>query len=166
MELWDLYYADETPSGLTFDRSLKIIPDGYFHIVVETLVKHVDGTYLVTQRSFDKKESPGVYEGSAGGSVLAGETKEAGAIREVLEETSLIITSVEPTYYFVRKDCGIINQGYLAITKSPKDSVKYQEGETINHKWLTLAELKEFIKSENYNQHHRRRLETYLDTIN
>lgn len=63
------------------------LPPGHFHIIVETLVKHTDGTYLVMQRSFTKEEAPGRYEGSAGGSVLAGETKTEAAIREVLEET-------------------------------------------------------------------------------
>jgi len=165
MELWDLYYRDETPSGQTISKRYTNMPEGLFHIIVETLVKHTDGTYLVMQRSFTKEEAPGRYEGSAGGSVLAGETKTEAAIREVLEETALIITEVTPTYYFINDDRGVINQGYVAVTSSPKTSVTYLDGETINHKWLTLSELKAFITTDAYNQSHRKRLETYLGTI-
>ena len=53
------------------------------------------------QRSYDKKEYPGKYEGSCGGSIKAGETKEEGAIREVFEESGLVINEVTPTYYFI-----------------------------------------------------------------
>lgn len=54
------------------------LPPGHFHIIVETLVKHSDGTYLVMQRDYSKKEYPGLYEGSAGGSLISGETKKKG----------------------------------------------------------------------------------------
>ena len=166
MEMWDLYDKNEVKTGLSITKRFGDIPAGYFHIVVETLVKHTDGTYLVMQRDFNKKESPGVYEGSAGGSILAGETKVDGAIREVLEETGLHVKHIEPTYYFVNEAKGVINQGYLALVDDPSKKIVYQPGETINHQWLTLEELKAFIKTPAYNPNHYRRLMTYLDTIN
>ena len=119
MEMWDLYDKNEVKTGLTITKRFSDIPAGYFHIVVETLVKHRDGTYLVMQRDFNKKESPGVYEGSAGGSILAGESKIDGAIREVLEETGLHVKHIEPTYYFINVAKGVINQGYLALVDDP-----------------------------------------------
>lgn len=165
MEMWDLYDKNEVKTGQTITKRFGGIPDGYFHIVVETLVKHTDGTYLVMQRDFNKKESPGVYEGSAGGSILAGESKIDGAIREVFEETGLRVKKIEPTYYFINEEKGVINQGYLALVDEPSKTVIYQEGETIHHQWLTLEELKAFIKTLAYNPNHARRLVTYLDTI-
>lgn len=162
MERWDLYYKDETPSGKTISKRYANMPPGLFHIIVETLVKHTDGTYLVTQRSFSKVESPGKYEGSAGGSVLAGENKISAAIREVKEETNLDISEVNPTYYHIYEDRGVINQGYLAVTSSPKDSIKYKSDETINHKWLTFDELIKFMQTDEYNENHRSRLLPYL----
>lgn len=164
MEKWDLYTKDEVKTGKTINKGEKI-PEGFYHIVVETLIKHTDGTYLVMQRSFDKKEYPGKYEGSCGGSIVAGESKESGAIREVFEESGISVTEVVPTYYFVRSAVNVINQGYLAITDVKNKDIKYQREETINHKWLTLEELKTFIKSNEYNASHASRLSTYLDTV-
>lgn len=166
MEKWDLYDKAENKTGKIINKGLGHIPEGYFHIIVETLVKHVDGTYLVTQRSFNKKEAPGAYESSAGGSILAGETKEEGARREVFEEVGLVVTNLSPTYYFIYPERGVINQGYLTLIDGPKDNVKIDGVETISYKWLTLSELKKFIHTPEYNKSHQERLETYLNTIN
>lgn len=163
MERWDTYFKDGSKSDLVVTKGTKL-PAGHYHIVVETLIRHTDGTYLVMQRDLNKKEFPGLYEGSAGGSLIAGETKVAGAIREVREETGLIINSVTPTYYFIDESKGVISQGYIASISGNKD-IKYLKGETISHKWLTLKELKTFILSEAYNPEHRKRLKTYLDTL-
>lgn len=163
MELWDAYTRDGIKTNIKVQKGSKM-PEGLFHIIVETLVKHEDGTYLVMQRDFSKAEYPGKYEGSAGGSVISGETKIEGAIREVAEETGLIIARVFPTYYFVYEHSGAINQGYIAYIKGPKD-ITYLKGETINHKWLTLDELMLFVKSDAYNPSHGARLITYLETI-
>ena len=165
MEKWDLYTKDDKKTGKIVDKGA-LIPEGYYHIIDETLIKHTDGTYLVMQRSYDKKEYPGKYEGSCGGSIKAGETKEEGAIREVFEESGLVINEVTPTYYFIQKDVPAINQGYLAIISAKDKTIKYQKEETINHKWLTLKELKAFIKSDEYNESHASRLVTYLDSLN
>ncbi|MDY0214719.1 MAG: NUDIX hydrolase [Bacilli bacterium] len=164
MEYWDLYTKAGQKSAIVIPKGQKI-PHGLFHIVVETLIKHEDGTYLVMKRDYNKVEFPGLYEGSAGGSLISGETKEEGAIREVKEETGLIITEVFPTYYFVNDETRAINQGYIAYIKGKKDIV-YLKGETIDHKWLSLPELKEFIKSKDYNPKHSQRLATYLETLN
>lgn len=163
MEYWDTYFKDGSKSGLIVKKGEKL-PPGHFHIIVETLVKHRDGTYLVMQRDYNKKEYPGLYEGSAGGSLISGETKVEGAIREVREETGLIINEVSPTYYFMSEEDGVISQGYIAQISGNKD-ITYLKGETINHKWLTLKELKVFILTAEYNKAHASRLKTYLDTL-
>lgn len=163
MEYWDTYFKDGSKSGLIVKKGEKL-PPGHFHIIVETLVKHCDGTYLVMQRDYNKKEYPGLYEGSAGGSLISGETKVEGAIREVREETGLIINEVSPIYYFMSEEDGVISQGYIAIISGTKD-ITYLKGETINHKWLTLKELKAFILTAEYNKAHASRLKTYLDTL-
>lgn len=162
MEYWDLYDKNEVKTGVKVAKTYGVLPEGTFHIIVETLVRHMDGTYLVTQRALTKKEYPGKYEGSAGGSVLAGETKEEAAIREVFEETALKVSLLHKTYYFIDEERGVISQGYLALTAQDKKTISYAQSETINHQWLSLEELIRFVKSEEYNESHRRRLLGYL----
>lgn len=57
--MWDLYDRNEVKTGQSITKRFDNIPAGSFHIVVETLVKHTDGTYLVMQRDTNKKNHPG-----------------------------------------------------------------------------------------------------------
>lgn len=162
MEYWDLYDRNEVKTGQQIAKTYGALPAGFFHIIVETLVRHSDGTYLTTQRALTKREYPGKYEGSAGGSVLAGETKEEAAVREVKEETALDVKLLHETYYFIDEERGVISQGYLAETSQDKKTISYAKSETISHKWLKLDEFIAFVQSEEYNESHRSRLLGYL----
>ncbi len=164
MEIWDAYYENKTLANKKIVKGQKI-PKGLFHLIAETLVKHVDGTYLVMQRDYHKQDNPGLFEGSAGGSVLSGESAEEGALREVREETGLTPTKVTPIYEFKYLDEGVIALGFIAEVSENKNNVKYQKGETIAHKWLTLTELKAFVNSPLYNKSHASRLSTYLNKL-
>ena len=56
------------------------IPDGFYHLASDVIVKHVDGTYLLMQRDI-RKHFGGMWEAIAGGSALKGEGSLACAIR-------------------------------------------------------------------------------------
>jgi hypothetical protein len=45
------------------------LPDGMYHLAVEIIVKHTDGTYLLMQRDFTKHYSR-MWALTAGGSAL------------------------------------------------------------------------------------------------
>lgn len=164
MEVWDAYYEDGSKADTTLVRG-KNIPEGLFHIIVETLIRHSDGTFLLMRRDLNKSSNPGLYEGSAGGSVLQGETVENGARREVEEETGLIINKLIPIYRFTYPKRNAITQGFITNVSGDKDNIKLQQGETIGYKWINLEDLKKFISTELYNQDHRPRLLTYLNKL-
>ena len=42
------------------------IPDGFYHLASDVIVKHVDGTYLLMQRDI-RKHFGGMWEATAGG---------------------------------------------------------------------------------------------------
>ncbi len=88
MEIWDAYKKDGSLAGCDLYRG-KSIPEGLFHIVSEVLVRHIDGTYLLMQRDWNKKGYPGLFDASARGSILKGETPYQGAVRELKEETGI-----------------------------------------------------------------------------
>ena len=90
MELWDLYNRDGEKTGKTWERKFgnyKEIPEGYYHLVVDILVQHTDGNFLLTRRSMSKDVYPGYWEASAGGAAVAGEEPLEAAKRELFEET-------------------------------------------------------------------------------
>ena len=161
LEIWDGYNEQEERIGVDLIRGAEI-PQGVFHLVVTVLIKHVDGSYLLMQRDYHKTY-PGIFEATAGGSVLKGETPMEAAIREVYEETGIKInelslinkTILEPGIYYY----------YLSETDCDKSSVKLQAGETIDFKWLSEQEFLEFVESEAFVKIQRVKLEDYLHSI-
>ncbi|SEQ11925.1 Broad specificity phosphatase PhoE [Treponema bryantii] len=139
-ELWDAYNSDyEKLEGVTLIRDDEAnFPKGAYHLVCEVLVRHVDGTYLLMKRS-PNKNWPGMWEATAGGSALKGETDVEGALRELREETGVIADKLE----FLSKDLGKYcwHVRFLCITDCDKNSVQLQEGETCDYKWLPASEI-------------------------
>ena len=97
MELWDAYYQDGTPANQTLVRG-EPIPEGLYHLVADVLVRHVDGTFLLMKRDPNKPTWPGVFEATAGGSALKGETPLEAARRELAEETGITRGTFTPLF--------------------------------------------------------------------
>lgn len=143
MEIWDGYKKDGSLADCNLFRD-EPFSDGLYHIVCEVLVKHVDGTYLLMQRDFNKDSFPGMFEAGASGSKLKGETPLESAIRELKEETG--IESNDLALVYVQSNMKhLFHYGYLCITNCGKDSIVLQKGETIGYKWLPRDEFINYI---------------------
>ena len=94
IEIWDAYdkYFNII-DGVQLVRGEEI-DEGIYHLVCDIIVRHTDGTYLLMQRDF-KKHFGGMWELTAGGSALAGETPFECAIRELREETGIISSDLK-----------------------------------------------------------------------
>ena len=103
MELWDAYDRNWEKTGETLARG-PVQQKGTYHLVVGILVEHVDGTLLLMQRHPQKETWPGVYEASAGGSVLAGEKPLDAARRELYEETGIRAEALLPLYEEIKDE--------------------------------------------------------------
>ena len=89
MEKWDAY---DTDFKIVPGRSLlrgEAIPEGLFHLVCDVLVRHTDGSYLLMQRDW-RKAYGGMWEATAGGSALQGESALECAVRE-LRDPALVL---------------------------------------------------------------------------
>ena len=72
-ELWDAYDKNfNIINDITLIRG-EPLSDGIYHLVCEIIVKHIDGTFLLMQRD-SQKHYGGMWEVTAGGSALKGET--------------------------------------------------------------------------------------------
>ena len=116
-EIWDLYDGDGNRTGETFVRAFgnyKTIPLGRYHLTVDLLVLHEDGTYLLTKRSDDKDIYPGYWEASAGGAAVSGEEPLEAAERELFEETGLKADSLELVGVIFRDEGRSMYYSYIA----------------------------------------------------
>lgn len=167
-EIWDLYDRDGNRTGETWVRGFgnyKDIPEGRYHLGVDILVVHEDGTYLLMKRSDDKDVYPGFWEASAGGSALSGEEPLEAATRELLEETGLVPDSMELVNVLFKDPSRAMFYSYLARVSCDKDSVTLQEGETVAYKWLDKEAFLGYVDSENTIGSHNQRFEKYINTL-
>lgn len=163
-ELWDALYEDESPADFYLARGTKI-PKGYYHLVAEVLISHIDGDYLLVRRSQQKDKLPGRWEASASGSALPGENSLEAAQREVQEETN--VNRGEFTFLARQTypDLGAIFHDYHCLTDIAKNDLVMQEGETDEYRWVNKEDFLAFMDSEYAIAWQKNRLQPYLRGI-
>jgi len=144
MEQWDAY--DESFNlieGITLTRGERI-DNGLYHLVCDIIVQHADGEYLIMQRDA-RKHYGGMWEATAGGSALKGESPLQCAVRELYEETGIRSDTLTEVGRVVDDEYHSAYVEYLCITDCDKSSVVLQEGETSDYRWVdrnTLLNMK------------------------
>ena len=137
MEIWDAYDENfNIIEGITLVRGEEAnIPNGMYHLVVDILVKHKDGTYLLMQRD-PNKTNGSMWEASGGGSALKGENAYEAALRELKEETGIVAKNLLEVGRVVRPETKSAYVVYVCETDCDKDSIVLQEGETVAYRWV------------------------------
>jgi len=161
MEIWDAYNRDGTLAGCDLVRGEKI-PAGLYHMGCEVLVRHTDGSFLLMQRDWNKRDYPGWLEASAGGAAQKGESPLECVRRELFEETGIRGNRFENTLCHISDEGQWICWCYLCVTDCDKTSITLQEGETIAFHWLDEAAFLQFIRSDKVIPGQRERLTALL----
>lgn len=144
MELWDLYDAERQPLRKTHVRGVPMTP-GEYHTVVGIWTVNREGEILLTLRHPQKESFPNMWENTEG-SVVAGETSRAGAVRELREETGISATESELVLLGSRRETRAFVDTYFTFQDVPLENLTMQEGETVQAKWVTPKELDEMIQ--------------------
>lgn len=139
-EVWDVYDADRRPTGRTHRRG-DFLPAGDYHLVVEIWIQRGDGKVLLTKRS-PNKGYPGMWE-MTGGSAVAGDDSLTAALREVQEETGLVLHAENGRiiHRYSRPDTH--KDVWLFREEFSLSDVVLQEGETCDKRAATAAEVEE-----------------------
>ena len=116
MELWDLYTNEREKTGLVMKRG-EPMPKGYCRLVVHICVFNTAGELLIQHRHPEKGVFPSLWDLSAGGCAVSGETSRTAAARELFEELGIThdFTADTPAftvyfeegfddYYFIKAD--------------------------------------------------------------
>lgn len=149
MELWDIYDKNRKPKGYTHVRG-EDMKEGDFHIIVNVWIRNSKGEYLITKRTPNK--AYGGYWECTGGSVVCGDTSFICALKEVREETGLILDPEKGKLihsYNRIHEHGIpdfCDVWFFAQDFDISDVV-LQEGETCDAMWATPKMIKSLEES-------------------
>lgn len=147
MEIWNAYHADGRLAQGRLVRG-EAIPFGVYHLVVECIIRHKDGSTLFMKRASTKASYPNYYEATAGGSALVGENAKEALVGEVLEETGIALTATDlhQHTHFVAHDDQCIFHCYWAQTDWDKEAIQIQDDETTDFIWVAQEELPQFLE--------------------
>lgn len=162
-ECFDTYDKNLNKLDMDFPRG-STQPLGYYHIVTSIVLINEENKILVTLRD-PNKTYPFCYEITSG-SMLKGETKEEGAIREIKEETNISL-NIEDLKYFgklIIKDTIFI--GYVAYFRSDNQHIILQEGETIDYTFVTFEEFAQLIENKHFSPVNRKLLNATKKELN
>lgn len=165
MEYFDVYDSNKQLTGRTLPRKGSFLQEGEFQLIVLGLIERPDHTFLITQRSMNKKWAAGAWEVSGGGAV-AGESSYDAICREVREETGLDVTGADHkliyTYYNVdlkRGDNYFVDIYHFNMDFSEED-VHIEESEAIGYKIVPFSEITKLYETDGF-LHYTRILEAF-----
>ena len=154
MEIWDLYDQNRVPTGETMERG-KPVPAGRYHIVAHVVVFDAQGRMLIQQRQPFKEGWPNLWDITAGGSALAGESGVRAAQRELREEIglSLDLTDAPPVLTIFYDDC--FDDVYMATHEVDPATLALQHEEVQAVRWATEAEVLALLEEGAFVPYHR-----------
>ena len=147
MELWDADDREGNALGFDLVRG-EPADEGVYHLVAEVFSVTTDGRILVTKRHPDK--SWGGYWEYTGGSVVKGEAPLQCALRELREETGITAEAEDLHPVYVEARPGIdgyntIYHSFLAVFDPEEQTIRLQEGETVDYRLLPYGDFLQFI---------------------
>ena len=150
-EYLDLYRRDGTRTGQTIERGQRV-PPGRCVLLVSILTLNNSGEILLTKRAKEKKYA--CRWEITGGCVQSGETAAQGAMRELSEETGIVVTEQELEYRgrYCRSD--YIHAFFLVRKDVPLGEIRLLAGETDDAKWVQPAEYLRLAEAHKTIPHH------------
>lgn len=171
-EIWDAVDANGNTLGFDLyrDEFDKIeTPEGVYHTVVEIYVVTKNREFLCTQR--DPRKPFGLKWEITGGSVLKGEAPVDGAVRELREETGIVVRPEDMTLLCTMPSGRTLYYIYAVTIPDTKIPITLQPGETVDCRFLTREAFMREVHTERFAgtigerlTQHKLQLDAYLDS--
>lgn len=144
-EFWDLYDEDRRPLHRLHIRGRRLRP-GTYHLAVGIWTVNDRNEILLTLRAPEKPDWPNRWENTAG-SVLAGEDTATAAVRELREETGLLVKKEDLVFLGAERSGNTIGDCYIVRKTVELSDLKLQPGETCDARLVTLETLDDMIRN-------------------
>ena len=147
-ELIDVYNSNKEKTGKVVERKRGAsLEKGEYIISVTCWIINKDGRILLTQRKPDKHNG-GKWEPTTG-LVVSGESSLQGIVRELNEEIGININQSEiklvKEIIEERTDVSFFRDIYLIKKDIDLSAIKYNDGEVINAKYVTIDEFNSML---------------------
>ena len=162
MELWDIYDINHIKKGKTVVRGDRI-EEGDYRIMVHICIFNSEGKMLIQHRTSTKDCWPGLWDLSAGGSAVSGDTSGKAAEREAFEEIGVKL-DLENTLPHLSVN---FNRGFDDIYLVEKDidinSLVLQKEEVTEVKWADADEICRLIDEKVFIPYHKNLIRLFFD---
>lgn len=158
MELLDIYDKYRQKTGRIHERG-NPMKDGDYHIVVHVWIVNDKGEFLIQKRQPWKIGWPNMWDCSAAGSAIHGETSKEAAIRETKEEIGIDLNISKADILLTVKFSRGFDDIWLVRQNVDTDDLMLQYEEVADAKWVSFNEIKQMIQSGEFIEYH------YLDIL-
>ena len=162
MELWDVYDKNRNKTGKTVVRG-EPFPDDAFHLVVHVCAFNTLGEMLIQQRQPFKDGWPDMWDVTVGGSVVAGESSQQAAARELFEEIGLAMDFTETRPHLSVSFTFGFDDFYLMETEIEVDKLALQYEEVQRVKWASKEDIFSLIDRGEFIPYHKNLLGLLFD---
>lgn len=146
-EFWDLYDKDRNMTDQFIMRG-DPMPEGHYHLVVNVSLFNSKGQMLIQKRSDKKELWPGMWDVSACGSVLLGESSLKAAKRESFEELGVNLNfkrDQRPAFTLCGADS--FTDCYIVKGRVPLEKLTLQKDEVADARYATREEILDMMDS-------------------
>lgn len=152
MELLDIYTSDNIPLGIAKPRNVVHAELTDWHRVTGIWIFNDKKEILCHKRSLSKDVNPWKWSAVFGGHVIAWETPEENAHRELYEEIGITVNDGKLTFFGVANKEKHKHILYTYITHCNKHiaDFTFNDNEVDEVKWLPIPEVKAAILSKNF----------------
>jgi isopentenyldiphosphate isomerase len=145
MELWDVYDKYRQKTGRTQERS-NPMEEGDYHLVVHVWIVNDKGEFLIQKRQPWKEGWPNMWDCSAAGSAILGDSSKEAAIRETKEELGIDLDmSKGELLRTIKFSCGF-DDIWLVRQNVDINDLKLQHEEVADAKWASESEIKQMVQ--------------------
>ena len=145
MEIMDIYDKYRQKTGRTHERGIPM-NEGDHHLVVHVWIVNDKGELLIQKRQPWKKGWPNMWDGSAAGSAVLGDSSKAAAIRETKEELGVDLDISKGEILFTVKFSNGFDDIWLVRQNIDISDLKLQYEEVADAKWATESEIKQLVQ--------------------
>jgi len=143
-EKLDIYDENKKKTGRVIERrENECINNNEFLLIVQCWIINAKNEILLTQRNL-KKKSGGMWEATSG-LVQAGENSIQGIKRELKEEIGIEIDNRELKLFKTVKEEKRLRDVYISNKDINIGDIKFNDGEVINAKYVTIGEFRQMI---------------------